>query len=464
MSNKVQNVNFLPDKYKTKLTPEDIFDRIINVKIVTGKQGTEEANEEYVIRSDYECVYSNTDLENMFKEGYKPTKYIIRRCTHKPSIKVQYNRVTSDIGTEVNLFITNFFMFSSDGKLLRNFSTTDFEIKRVEITMGYWGQFQNDTLLLGKPSDLFDIKPKNGASQLILREAIIIYQEKLPPDSVLHIKGFVSNVTETAVGRVKETAYKTAVSSGDITSGNKATKIENIFYNTITRRFLREGITTKSVKSLISNADIPKFKPITDEKGFMSVSDAEQYGVKVYLSEGVLNFPVPELIDSEDNEAESVTFFVDGLTIAGVISRLESYLTNDIQFMPLDSANIIVFTNDESTDVLSLAEDFDTKLNKEEKNVFEDWYQNKIPAVYNINIGAGLSTIVCPFFAFLRPFQTLYFASRYSLTNALSSLASYDTTIYGFRALKMSLSFATVEDVNEVTITAVGIKDTKVGK
>ena len=102
-------------------------------------------------------------------------------------------------------------------------------------------------------------------------------------------------------------------------------------------------------------------------------------------------------------------------------------------------------------------------LKKEEKNVFEDWYQNKIPAVYNINIGAGLSTIVCPFFAFLRPFQTLYFASRYSLTNALSSLASYDTTIYGFRALKMSLSFATVEDVNEVTITAVGIKDTKVG-
>ena len=46
MNNKVQNVNFLPDKYKTKLTPEDIFDRIINVKIVTGKQGTEEANED----------------------------------------------------------------------------------------------------------------------------------------------------------------------------------------------------------------------------------------------------------------------------------------------------------------------------------------------------------------------------------------------------------------------------------
>ena len=49
------------------------------------------------------------------------------------------------------------------------------------------------------------------------------------------------------------------------------------------------------------------------------------------------------------------------------------------------------------------------------------------------------------------------------MTNALTSLASYDTTIYGFRALKMSLSFATVEDINEVTITAVGIKDTKVG-
>ena len=43
---------------------------------------------------------SITDLENMFKEGYKPTKYIIRRCTHKPSIKVQYNRVTADIGTD----------------------------------------------------------------------------------------------------------------------------------------------------------------------------------------------------------------------------------------------------------------------------------------------------------------------------------------------------------------------------
>ena len=56
-------------------------------------------------------------------------------------------------------------------------------------------------------------------------------------------------------------------------------------------------------------------------------------------------------------------------------------------------------------------------------------YDNKLPAVYNINIDS-VATIVCPFFTFIEPFQYIEFESRYALTSLVSYFASYSPTIY----------------------------------
>ena len=85
-------------------------------------------------------------------------------------------------------------------------------------------------------------------------------------------------------------------------------------------------------------------------------------------------------------------------------------------------------------------------------------YDNKLPAVYNINVDA-VATIVCPFFTFFEPFQYVEFARRYALTSLVSYFASYSPTIYRFLVINALISFATVDEVNEVQITAVAMNE-----
>ena len=87
-------------------------------------------------------------------------------------------------------------------------------------------------------------------------------------------------------------------------------------------------------------------------------------------------------------------------------------------------------------------------------------YDGKLPAVYNINVDA-VATIVCPFFTFIEPFQYVEFASRYALTSNVAYFASYAPTISRFLVISATISFATQEEVNEVQITAVSAKESK---
>jgi hypothetical protein len=77
-----------------------------------------------------------------------------------------------------------------------------------------------------------------------------------------------------------------------------------------------------------------------------------------------------------------------------------------------------------------------------------------LPCVYNINIDA-MATIVCPFFTWLNPFQYFYFKTRYALSNTVSFYANYNPSVYKFFAINCLISFATVEDINEMQIMAV---------
>jgi hypothetical protein len=85
-------------------------------------------------------------------------------------------------------------------------------------------------------------------------------------------------------------------------------------------------------------------------------------------------------------------------------------------------------------------------------------YDRRLPAVYNINVDA-VATIVCPFFTFFEPFQYIEFASRYALTSVVSYFASYAPSVYRFLIVSASISFATVDDINEVQITAVSSRE-----
>ena len=135
---------FLADKDKVSISANDMFDRVINLKLyVKNKDGT--LKDTYVIRSDYELYYPNlmnkvahNDIESFISQN----DCIIRKCQHKPSIKVQYKRVSPTTSIEVDIFISNFYMLDKDGNLLSGFNNDTYPLSRIDFAMGYFGQFK----------------------------------------------------------------------------------------------------------------------------------------------------------------------------------------------------------------------------------------------------------------------------------------------------------------------------------
>ena len=83
--------------------------------------------------------------------------------------------------------------------------------------------------------------------------------------------------------------------------------------------------------------------------------------------------------------------------------------------------------------------------------------KNMLPAVYNITTDA-LCTIVCPYFFYVNPFEVVKFRSRYALGGLVSYFANYNASDEEFTIISQDISFATVEDINECSMVAVGKK------
>lgn len=462
---------FTSDENKLHLSAGDLFDRIINLKLVCENKVTKEM-ETFVIRSDYELVYTNVDLDNFIRQADSTNKkYIIRRCTFKPSIKVQCKMVTSNVATSVDIFINNFFMLTKNGDYLRSFNESQYYIKSVTIAMGYWGQFEN-TVNPSSPNALeqyFDIKAENGADSLTLTSPIVVTTDKLPPDSTLHLHGYVADIYGSPVGITNIDDAQKAFSKPSISSG---TDMEAVFYDCITRRYINphtymedNKIGTLKIKKLVpvskdSDVEFIRSLVLDPETNQLSDADAKRYGVQVYLSEKVKDMKFKKVYDSDGNEQERKIYFEPSWTIGQTIVRIMSYIDADLEFTFTLKGDVLIYTPDEMLDDVEgiSKEIYKDKVYDDTVLASKDLYNNALPAVYNINIDA-VATIVCPFFTFLQPFQYVEFASRYALTSTVSYYASYKPTIYRFLIINATISFATEEAVNEVQMSAVSARD-----
>lgn len=462
---------FLTDEEKLELNPQALFDKIINLKLNCFDEETLE-KESFVIRSDYELVYPDKTipLDGTIQSSMQ-NRCIIRRCTKKPSIKVNYKMVTGNIGTSVDVYVSNFFMLTKDGNHLRSFNSSKYRIESVEIAMGYWGQFRvGKEAEVGAPSfdEYFKIKADKGADKITIVSPIVVTTEKLPPDSVLHIKGYVAHIMSSpvAVSKIKtpEEALDNLVASSD-------EGLKEIFYRGITRRYLNEhyftdGDEEAGTRSLYkvsetTNALYDVTVNVDGQTAYLSKEDADKYGVKVYLSDKVKELEIPKIKDGDGNEVVRKIYFEQGWTIGHTIARISSFLRANLDYTFNKKGEILVFTTDEVNDPGSLYQAFNQqKAYAGSPFADKDLYDGKLPAVYNINIDA-VATIVCPFFTFIEPFQEIEFASRYALTSVVSYFASYSPTVYKFKPINATISFATEEDVNEVHITAVADGDTR---
>lgn len=466
------NATLIPDEQKTELSVNDMFDRIINLKLTcVDEQGFTES---FVVRSDYELI-----MPNYGSDPTKPTvpldgelspkmqgKYIIRRCSQKPSIKVQYKMVTSNLGIAVDVFINNFFLLTKDGKHLRSFNSEKYKIESVEIAMGYWGQFRVRNRLDEVPTydEFFKIKAPYGADKLTLTGAIVVTTDKLPPDSMLHIKGYVADVYSNPIDVAEKESASNAINGNPIATSKES--LEDIMFKCVTRRYLNlhyftdgKGSEIPDTKKNIAVSDFVNYKvPISYDKktGMMFVPEAKQYGVKVYLSEEAKKVKLNPVIDSKGQEKPVSLVFENGWTVGQTIARIASYISGDLNFTYNLNGDVIVYTSLETNDIKKLHDTLE-KDKMYDNSTFKKKYDNKLPAVYNINVDA-VATINCPFFTFFEPFQYIEFSSRYALTSLVSYFASYDPTIYKFYMINASISFATVDEVNDVQITAIANK------
>ena len=526
------------DKNNLQLQAGDLFDRVINLKFITsekGSDGVEKYVDEFVLRSDYELVDAKF-VANVANDtvSYSQNKKIssIRKCRLKPSVKVQYKQVAGNTTIELDIFVQNFFMLDSEGKTLMSFSNVKGHLASVEIQMGYFGQFAN--FFKGNENGVptleqyFDFKVKPEGVQTITCNVIYCQTDKLPPDSTMHIHGFVGScytqpVTDKMITDDNQTS-SIELSTVDTSSVYMYEKEENAFrfksfahylYNNITRRFLRNKIPATNRKE-VKNLKI-KFK---DGGVCLDDESSLKYGVIVFLSKGIVGDGKSEVFlgkqqmyDSsgkplEGKRSSEFTKELSGDTPMKALNSFSSFHSGLLRVQPLDNGYYLMFLNEEMKHSEKLSEmdwytfdprlgkngvdlDGDDKVKASELGLVKCTYDEilkfvddslggkakdmnffdyikvlktknikvknitRIPAVYNIAYDNSLCTISCPFLYFLTPFQKFYFASRYSISSMIAYYLDQENKEMEFTMIWQSVSFATVENINDVQISCV---------
>ena len=529
------------DKSKNNLQLQagDLFDRVINLKFITSEQGgdgVEKYVDEFVLRSDYELVDAKF-VANVANGtvSYSQDKKIscIRKCRLKPSVKVQYKQVAGNTAIELDIFVQNFFMLDSEGKTLMSFSNTKGRLASVEIQMGYFGQFAdffkgNEN---GVPTleQYFDFTEKPEGVQTITCNVTYCQTDKLPPDSTMHIHGFVGScytqpVTDKMITDDNQIS-SIELSTVDTSSVYMYQKGENAFrfksfahylYNNVTRRFFRNKIPATNKKE-VKNLKI-KFK---DGGVCLDDDSSLKYGVRVFLSEGIVGdgksdvfLGKQQIYDSDGKplkgkKSSEFTKELSGDTPMKALNSFSSFQSSLFRVQPLENGDYLLFLNEEMKHSGKLSEmnwyTFDPKLGKngvdldgdgeikaselglvkftydeilkyvndslggkaKNADIFgygalkgvsvggEKLNINRIPAVYNIAYDNALCTITCPFFYFLTPFQKFYFASRYAVSSMIAYYLDQENKEMEFTMIWQSVSFATVENINDVQICCV---------
>lgn len=444
------NARLLNDNEKINLTADDLFDRVINLKFVTGYANSDDSvKNEFYIRSDYEIVYPHQSVTSVLQANNIATsEYYIRKCRHKPSIKVQFKNVGNGTSIGIKIFLSNFFMTTSDGQQLMNFNNDTYPIRSVEILMGYWGQFKRYEHKDWRKLNKENFNSKYGTTHLVCGVQYVT-TEKLPPDYDLCIHAWIGEnpYGTSRTADTKLVTYSDFRRTGSVQVSTSATSLENILFENITQRFTRLSTDSDRLKGL---------------NQILSVADAKRYGIRVYVSEEARNFSKEVLEkkkeDSSGQGKKKYLSFEVGVTPENTLINLLSLIDERLKYKRLYSGDFIVCMSSEVDDLPSL---FDS-INRVNGNILEhssvanEGFNHNLPAVYNINVDT-LATIVAPFFYAVDTFDYVVFESRYVMSDLVAYYALGEgVRMNTFFVINQSVSFATVEDVNEMTLVCQG--------
>lgn len=401
-----------------------LIDRIINVKFIRnvvdadGNIVVGGKTETFIIRSDYEVIYTDGGLG-----------YYFRKCYVKPSIKIKYKQVTENTNIELMLEVHNLHAFSYAEDSSKEFSYANFPIKSVEIHFGYFGQFPkfNDAALGLSLDDYYNMNGEVDTS-VIKADVIAVYPVKTPPDSITQFNCIVGKIESGFVFQGNEENTETVFNKADTSI------MGAIFREYITKRFVRyydEGLTTK--------------------KGLLTDAEADKYGVKVFMSDYVKKghpvFPQRYApISAEDSDKEKVFTIRQSNRVTRALENIRDAGFDTLRFFPLIDGNYIAYDKDEAVNPEKIAGSTDINKVMLETPI--------IPAIYSMTFGAT-RTIKCPFFKIINPLQQVKFQSRYNLANLVGYFYRPEPGQDEFFVVSCLVEFATVEDVNMMTLTNV---------
>ena len=411
-SSKTNKFSFILEGVDTLLqnSPGALYDRVINLRFTRTNQKTK-TTETFIIRSDYEVVRN--------EQG----SFYIEKMKIKPNIKVVAKQVAQNTYINVSVYVTNFHMFSSVASN-EEFTYDKNPISNIEIQMGYFGQFKKPTTL----EEYNNIGASYGFSKYITKTVVLsAYMIKMPPDSVTCFECVVGetleglDVEKNKVKSKEETEVLMRVDKTNLKT------VQDLVFETVTRRFPSPDLSPEQKSQFVLSTSS------------MSVAEAQLKGVPVYFTSNAAQ----EDFGGHKGKSEDADVFTTftmpyRTTVLGTLLEIQKLFPR-LRFVERFDGAWIAYSTDD----------------KEPKDISTDikgTHSLIIPAIYSLTFGAT-QTIKTPYFGFINTFDELKFESRYNLAKMIGYYYSVKSSDSKFYCIQNDITFATVEDLNECTLT-----------
>lgn len=462
----------------------DLFDRIINLRLVFTKNNSQDPPRTLTIRSDYEIRWG--------ADG----SYQYVDCVQKPSITVRYTPIPGSLAINVTIDIIN--LFTEEENM---FYAAGDKITMVELQLGYKGQFPNwtkssaeggwadrpveDFYALSEFDDELKALPTSFRTTSTKMLVTVLNTERLslPPDMGLRIVGTTATLDQGLRWAYTDDHLRAYLEKRRVRGWldrEPVNQLPEIFFNLVTRRFVRADqrhsvYTKEAIGQALTpeQRNDPQYEQITkqdytvvifdkeynvektlilDDDGAMQFDDANQYGVVVVLSDRLWDTPLAELprwgLDEKDLEqAEPAAEPLMPTQQSYLLAQLKAiqYEFPYIRYFQLANGDYYAYHVADTSEMLR--EDTFTQQQQIDGVI-------QIPAVYDITWGP-ICHIRCPFFSIVSPMTTVAFQARYSLSDIVEFFTRQTPSLDFFLVLIGEVEFSTTGKENMMKLTCV---------
>ena len=343
----------------------DLFDRVINLRFKAGLN----SEDTYIVRSDYEIFAPDYQADIVDGKDVSMTKYKgnFQKCRIKPSIKVQMKQVSNNTAIELDLYISNFYMLSKDGKVLMSFNAKSYPLQSVDIQMGYFGQFESYYGLnrdkLPTKEQYFNLEAPEDV-KCVTCHVQYVQTDNIPPNYTLHIHGYVGSCYNEPVYKKSEEAFETSLDTVKVrfseVDGNKFkfANLAHYLFNNVTSRFFRRS------SEGMGKSDIAKINQEVngEDKFVLDIPTAKNYGVRLFMSESLV---ASELFTGKyaykDNEGsitvrEFFSYGIEGENPMQALNRFIASTSNKVRALPLNNGDYALYLKEEFASPQSMKE------------------------------------------------------------------------------------------------------------